>query len=134
MVVSGDEWKLLCMVRSYHVYKHVWDLYLDDNFTMEHQRRIPTTNIQLPSYVPVLTNDLPCPALQLPYSWDYDFAPQYTDTKWTLNSWAPHHWQGLVQVLPGYSCQAVSGCHLPVYRRFLGPPHTSLTSSHVLSF
>ena len=41
MVVSGDEWKLLCMVRSYHVYKHMWDLYLDDNFMMEHQRRIP---------------------------------------------------------------------------------------------
>ena len=41
MVVSGGEWKLLCIVRSYHVYKHVWDLYLDDNFMMEHQRRIP---------------------------------------------------------------------------------------------
>ena len=81
-----------------------------------------TTNIQLPSYVPVLMNELPCPALQLPCSWDYDFAPQYTYTEWTLNSWAPHHWQGLVQLLPGYSFQAVSGCHLPV-GVFWGPTH-----------
>ena len=35
------EWKLLCVVRGYHVYKDVWVPYLEDDFTTEHQRCNP---------------------------------------------------------------------------------------------
>ena len=38
MAGSGDVWKLLCVVRGYHVYKYVWDPYLEDEFTTKHQR------------------------------------------------------------------------------------------------
>ena len=41
MAGCKNEWKLLCMMRGYHVYKHVWDLYLEDEFTTKHQRRNP---------------------------------------------------------------------------------------------
>ena len=32
MAGSEDEWKVLCVVRGYHVYNDVWDLYLEDDF------------------------------------------------------------------------------------------------------
>ena len=38
MAGSGDVWKLLCVVRGYHIYKDVWDPYLEDEFTTKHQR------------------------------------------------------------------------------------------------
>jgi len=46
MAGSEDEWKLLFVVSSYHVYKHVWDSYLEDEFTTKHQRRQPSRQVR----------------------------------------------------------------------------------------
>ena len=36
-----DEWRFLCVIRGYHVYKDVWDPYLGDGFTTKHDRNNP---------------------------------------------------------------------------------------------
>ena len=36
-----DEWRFVCVVRGYHVYKDVWDPYLGDGFTTKHERNNP---------------------------------------------------------------------------------------------
>ena len=36
MAGSQDEWKLLCVVQGYDVYKNAWDPYLEDEFTTKH--------------------------------------------------------------------------------------------------
>jgi len=38
MAGSEDEWKILCVVRGYHVYSDMWNLYLEDEFMTKHQR------------------------------------------------------------------------------------------------
>ena len=40
MAGSEDVWKLLCVVRGYHVYKDVWDPYLEDEFTIAYKRAL----------------------------------------------------------------------------------------------
>ncbi len=41
MADSEHQLKLMCVVRGYHVYKDVWDPYLEDDFTTKHQRHNP---------------------------------------------------------------------------------------------
>ena len=41
MAGSEDEWKILCVVRGYHVYSDMWNLYLEDEFMTKHQRCNP---------------------------------------------------------------------------------------------
>ena len=41
MAGSGDEWKVLCVVRGHHAYKDVWDPFLEDDFKTKHQRCNP---------------------------------------------------------------------------------------------
>ncbi len=38
---EGEVLRLLCIVRGYHVYKAIWDLYLGDDFTTKHQKNNP---------------------------------------------------------------------------------------------
>ena len=42
---SEDEWKLLFVVNGYHVYKHMWDSYLEDECTTKHQRCQPSRQV-----------------------------------------------------------------------------------------
>ena len=37
----GDVWKLLCVVRGYHVYQSVWEPYLGDEFATKHEKTNP---------------------------------------------------------------------------------------------
>ena len=62
---SEDKWKLLCMVRGYHFYKHIWDPWLEDEFTTKRIRDTTLmTSMQWPYYLglPIgrLTVFFPC--------------------------------------------------------------------------
>ena len=36
-----DEWRFLCVVLGYYVYKDMWDPYLGSGFTAKHDRNNP---------------------------------------------------------------------------------------------
>ena len=36
-----DEWRFVCVICGYHVYKDVWDSYLGDCFTTKYERNNP---------------------------------------------------------------------------------------------
>ena len=33
-----DEWRFVCVVRGYHIYKDMWDPYLGNGFTTKHEQ------------------------------------------------------------------------------------------------